>query len=159
MPNLQRSITLHVRSFNLYMHGPFTFSHTCDGWISAKLRSNHLALLLGWPEWAWATHTCNFMATNSYFNYCASSASLDLTISPHFFVAGTKLNPYEKEIIFGEATNALFAEPKSETTLTQVPALSLFSLIRAREAASSFSLIKENKKLWATRNWHLLRIS
>ena len=86
------------------------------------------------------------MATNSYLNYCASSSSLGLTISPHF-VAGTKLNPYEREIIFGEATNPLFAEPKSETTLTQVPALSLFSLIRAREAASSFSLIKENKKL------------
>ena len=89
-----------------------------------------------------------FMATNSYLNlYCASSASLGLTISTLFFVASTKLNPYEREIIFGEATNALFAEPKSETTLTQVPALSLFSLIRAREAASSFSLIKENKKL------------
>ena len=88
-----------------------------------------------------------FMATNSYLNYCASSSSLGLTISPHFFVAGTKLNPYEREIIFGEATNPLFAKPKSETTLTQVPALSLFSLIRAREAASSFSLIKENKKL------------
>ena len=85
------------------------------------------------------------MPTNffSYLNYCASSASL----GPQFFVAGTKWNPYEREITFGEPTNALFAEPKSETTLTQVPALSLFSLIRAREAASSFSLIKENKKL------------
>ena len=88
-----------------------------------------------------------FMATNSYLNYCASSSSLALTISPHFFVAGTKLNPYEREIIFGEATYPLYDEPKSETTLTQVPASSLFSLIRAREAASSFSLIKENKKL------------
>ena len=87
------------------------------------------------------------MATNSYLNCCVSSSSLGLTISPHFFVAGTKLNPYEREIIFDEATNPLFAEPKSETILTQVPALSLFSLIRAREAASSFSLIKENKKL------------
>ena len=88
-----------------------------------------------------------FMATNSYLNYCIGSASLGLTISTLFFVASTKLNPYEREIIFGEVTNALFAEPKSATTLTQVPALSLFSLIRAREAASSFSLIKENKKL------------
>ena len=101
-----------------------------------------------------------FMATNSYLNYCIGSASLGLTISTLFFVASSKLNPYEREIIFGEVTNALFAEPKSATTLTQVPALSLFSLIRAREAASSFSLIKENKKLWATRiDINLLRIS
>ena len=87
------------------------------------------------------------MVTNSYLNYCARSASLGLTISPQILVAGTKLNPYEREIIFGEPTNALFAEPKSTTTLTQVPALSLFSLIRAREAASNFSLIKEKKEI------------
>ena len=50
------------------------------------------------------------MATNSYLNYCASSSSLGSTISPHFFVASTKLNPYQREIIFGEATNPLFAQ-------------------------------------------------